>query len=427
MKRLIPHTLNFSSARKKYEIVIVGGGAIGSSIALHLSLKGQRNILVVERDPSYKNASCMLSAGGIRQQFSVEENIKMSMYGISFLKNISELVVEKDVIPDVQFHENGYLFLATRRDVLIENYETQKNCGIDWVKLYEPHELSNKFPWLNVSNLNIGSFGLKNEGYFDPWAFVAAMKNKAIQLGVEYVEGDVKKVSLSNNEISSLTTSTAFNDSETVVQGNVYVNATGANAGKFVEMLNSSAGGQGRAFAPLPVRPRKRSVFVIHSRHAEHPMPPRTCPLLIDPSGVWFRPEGRGGLFVTGYSPAEDPDCEFDHRTALEPDHSLFQEAIWPALAERVPAFEELRVQSAWAGCYEYNTFDQNAVIGYHPDVPNLMLCNGFSGHGLQQSPAAGRAVAELLLDGRFLTLDLSRLAFHRLIANTPVLETGIV
>ena len=167
----------------------------------------------------------------------------------------------------------------------------------------------------------------------------------------------------------------------------------------------------------LPVEARCRSVFVFDSRRA---LP--GCPLVIDTSGVWFRPEGH--QFIVGLSPPEDRDAK---SFALEVDHAQFEQEIWPALAHRVPAFESLKVTSSWAGHYEYNTFDQNGIVGPHPEVPNLFLANGFSGHGLQQSPAVGRAVAEWIVHGSCRTLDLSPLSVQRILENRPLVERNIV
>src|SRR5262249_53538952 len=140
------------------------------------------------------------------------------------------------------------------------------------------------------------------------------------------------------------------------------------------------------------------------------------------PSGVWFRPEHAS--YIGGVSPseAEDPDC-----TDFETDDRLFEEVVWPALAHRVPAFEAIRLARAWAGHYDYNTLDQNAIIGPHPEVDNFYLANGFSGHGLQQSPAVGRAIAELIALGRLRSIDLSRFSYARVTAGRPIIELNVV
>jgi len=147
-----------------------------------------------------------------------------------------------------------------------------------------------------------------------------------------------------------------------------------------------------------------------------------SCPLVIDTSGVWFRPER--DRYLAGWSPPEADDPEDE---ALEVEHSQFDDVIWPALAARVPAFEAIRGMGAWAGHYDYNCFDQNALLGTHPDVPNLVFANGFSGHGMQHSPGIGRGISELILHGAYRTLDLSPLAITRVAANRPLRELNVI
>lgn len=167
----------------------------------------------------------------------------------------------------------------------------------------------------------------------------------------------------------------------------------------------------------LPVEARRRSVFVFDARQ---PLP--GCPLIIDTSGVWFRPEGY--QFICGTHPSADKDLD---GLPLEVDRSQFEEIHWPALAARVPAFEAVRLTNAWAGYYEYNTVDQNAILGPYPEIANLLFANGFSGHGIQQAPAVGRAIAELIVHGRYLSLDLSIFGFERLAAGRRVVERNVI
>ena len=167
----------------------------------------------------------------------------------------------------------------------------------------------------------------------------------------------------------------------------------------------------------LPVFGKRRTVF-----HFTCPEALPGCPLLIDPSGIWLRPEGTG--FIAGYAPPEDEDPD---DAPLDPDHAAFEDHVWPTLAERIPAFEALRLHSSWAGYYEMNAFDHNAILGQHPACDNLYFANGFSGHGLQQCPAIGRGLAELILTDRWQTLNLEPLAFQRLLDNRPLLERNVI
>ena len=197
-------------------------------------------------------------------------------------------------------------------------------------------------------------------------------------------------------------------DDGSTIPCDIAVNAAGPWAGHVASWLDLD----------LPIRPRKRMVYVLSCREA---LP--NCPLVIDPSGVWFRPEGQ--FFMTGRSPADgeaDPD-----EPPLEVDEAMFTEIIWPVLAARVAGFEAVRVSSSWAGYYEVNLFDHNGVVGAHPDAPNVIHAAGFSGHGMQHSPAVGRGVAELIASGGFETIDMSPLGWARLIANRPLRERNVV
>lgn len=417
--------------------LIVGGGPVGSSVAYHLSKMGAKHVVVLEKDLCFRSASAMLSAGGIRQQFSVPENIKMSMYGAEFIKNPSALSVNGEV-PDLQFHENGYLFLSGERSkhVLEANYKTQRECGADWMTLMDGSALSKRFGWLQGEDLALGSFGEKNEGYFDPWMFVSALKQKNASMGVEYIEADILSAVMvpavsggGDHVIDEISFRRRGQAEVDKIHATEVVNCAGAWSGRLLHLLSRSLH-RPQAIAPLPVAPRKRCIFAFNCRPSDR-MPPVKTPLTIDPSGVYFRPEGlAAGRFIAGVSPAEEHDRDVPEGREAEElgnvDQALFEEVIWPVLCERVPAFAELRVTASWAGFYDYNTVDQNAIIGAHSDVRNLTLATGFSGHGLQQSPAAGRAVAELLTRSPH-SIDLSRLSFERIVDNRPIFETGIV
>ncbi len=378
------------------DVAIIGGGAMGSAIAVQLledpAFDGR--VAVIERDPTFRRASSALSAASIRRQFSTPENIRMSAFSFGWLRDHL----------DVGLHEAGYLYLATRETapILEENHEVQVAEGAD-VVLLSPDELTRRFPWLATDGIALGSLGCSGEGWFDGYALVQGLRKRARELGAELVTGEVVGMGMDDGRVESL----ALADGSSRTCATV-VDAAGPWAAEVAAM----------AGVDLPVEARRRSVFVFDVERDA----PRDCPLVIDTSGAWFRPEG--GSFIAGIAP--DPDDDLPD-LPLVPEHRLFDDRLWPALAHRVPAFDAIRVTNSWAGYYEVNTFDHNAIIGRHPDVSNLLFANGFSGHGIQQAPAVGRAIAELIVHERFVTLDLSMFGFERIAAGRAVIERNVI
>ncbi len=418
------------------DTLIIGGGPIGSSTAYHLASQSPgRTVWVVEQDPTYRSASATVSAAGIRQQFSLTENVQMSAYGRDFLRQVHQHLRVGDQIPEVQFVEHGYLFLAasaTGVEQLHHNHQVQHaaNCGVD-IDLLSPSELQHRFPWLNTDDVLLGSLGIQGEGWFDPWALLMAWKEKNIkELGVVYRHArpiDARR-NTDTGHLEAIHLQDLKSNATEWIAVNQVVNAAGAYASDLMDLL-----GQGTLDSPFPVRPRKRSMFFFHCHAEQEEVVPHIAPLTVDPlTGVYFRTEGAPGAgnFVCGVSPPADQDVDcLDPTNALRyADHHFWDDVLWPALFHRVPAFGNIKLLSSWAGLYEYNTFDQNAILDFHPEIPNLLLVNGFSGHGLQHSPAAGRAAAELLQFGDFATLDLKIFSYNRLLpGGQPVLEQGIV
>jgi len=386
-------------------IVIVGGGVIGSAIASFTladpAFRG--TVTVVERDPTYARASSALSASSIRQQFSTAINVEIGRYGIAFLRRVDDELAVDGVPAAIGLTEPGYLFLATAAGVpvLERNHALQRSLGVD-VALLEPNALRQRFPWLATDDLAMGSLGLSGEGWFDGWSLMQAFRRKARSRGARYVEAEAAGFALDGERIAALTLADGSR-----IGGDLFVNA----AGPWAARIAAWAG------VPLPVRARRRQVFVFAC-----PAPTPRCPLVIDPSGLWFRPEGAG--YLCGLSPdaSNDPDD-----APLDVDHAAFDDTLWPLLAARVPAFEAVRVTGAWAGYYELNTVDHNGIVGTAAGVANLLLANGFSGHGMQQAPAIGRGVAELIVHGGYRTLDLSPLAFDRFERDAPIVELNVV
>ena len=390
---------------RRCDVAIAGGAVMGSAVAYFLAADPDfdGSIVVIERDPSYEACASTRSWGGIRQQFSTAENVEMSLYGAAFLKRAPELLEVDGEAPDLAFKERGYLFLASEAGLAA----LKRNCALQCdlgaaVTLLAPTDLAARFPWLNPDGLAGAGWGLANEGWFDPGALLHGFRRKARALGVATLKDEVVSVEVSRRRVASV----GLRDGGRLRCGTL-VNAAGPQAGHLAAL----------AGAKLPVEPRKRMTYVFDCRAALPPLP-----LTIDISGVAFRPEG--AQYIAIISP---PESEDRARDDFDLDYGPFEEVIWPALAHRVPAFEAIKLTGAWAGHYDYNAFDQNAVLGPHPEIAGLMFCNGFSGHGLQQSPAAGRAVAELIVHGGFRSLDLSKLLYARIAEGRAVTEENIV
>lgn len=338
------------------DIVIIGGGIIGSAIAYFLAASPDFNgkIVVIEKDPAYQYGSTGRSAGGVRQQFSTVENIRMSQYAIEFLDHITDHLSVDGTKIDVSFRQKGYLFLASDEGLgtIYTNNQVQQMEGVS-VALLDPDDLAHRFSWINTQDLAGGSLGLTGEGWLDAYGLHQAFRKKARALKVRYLNAEAIGFSRNGEHIEAVTL-----DDDTEISADIFVNAAGVEASRV-------AGWTG---IDLAVRPRKRQVYSFSCRKKLD-----GCPLVIDPSGVYFRPEG--DKFITGCSPlpGNDPDClDFDI------DYDWFETHIWPVLARRVPAFEAIRLEHAWAGHYAYNLLDQNAVLGRHPDCGNLYFANGF-------------------------------------------------
>ncbi|MHA1153947.1 MAG: NAD(P)/FAD-dependent oxidoreductase [Alphaproteobacteria bacterium] len=396
------------------DVAIAGGGLMGSAVAYFLAADPDfdGSVVVIERDPSYEFCVTGRSWGGFRQQFSTPENVRMSQFGIGFFRRIAEhLAVEGEApdlgFPDLGFKEQGYLFLASESSRAL----LEANCAVQWregatVSLLEPGEIAARFPWLNTEGIAAAGFGYANEGWIDPSALMQGFRRKARALGVEYRHDEVVSVEVAGKGSGRRVAGLGLRRDGALACGSL-VNAAGAQAGA----LAAQAG------AALPVGPRKRMTYVFDCRAALPPLP-----LIIDVTGVACRPESGQYLAIVSPPEAEDRVCE-----DFELEYDTFETVIWPALAHRIPAFEAIKLIRAWACHYDYNAFDQNAILGPHPEISGLMFCNGFSGHGIQQAPAAGRATAEWIVHGGFQSLDLTALLYARIAEGRPVKEVNVV
>jgi FAD-dependent oxidoreductase domain-containing protein 1 len=385
------------------DIAIIGGAIMGASLAWFLREEGfSGSIALIERDPAFAHAATTLSCASIRQQFSIRDNIRLSRFTLGFFRELTERFGQE---ADIAFNEKGYLILASEEGlpVLQSNHAVQMAEGAD-IALEDAQTLCRRFPWLSPEGIAGGALGLSGEGWFDAHALLALIRKGLKTRDVEFVQDEAIGILRQGKRVEGVQLA-----SGATISAGTIVNAAGPNAGKVATMAGLA----------LPVEPRKRSVFVFEAADHFDDMP-----LLVDPSGVYVRPEGR--TYITGGAEPHETDGPADPAD-FSPDWHLFEEVIWPVLATRVPAFEALKQTSAWAGHYDYNTLDQNAVIGPHPEVGNFLFANGFSGHGLQQAPAVGKALAELILHGAYRSIDCAAFGYERIVENRPFRELNVI
>jgi len=382
---------------------------MGSSAAWFLSDNQDfdGSVLVIERDPTYATASTSHTNSCIRQQFSTPVNIKISQFGAAFIKSFRERLGRDDPdVPEIRLQSYGYMYLADNEafaGVLEENQRIQASFGAG-TRILKPEDIAKAYPFYHLDDIVAGSHNLIDEGYFDGATMFDWWRRKARQNGIEYVTNEVVSIERNGGAISSVTLKTGE-----IVTAGIVVNASGPRAAVTADMAGFD----------LPVEPRRRYTFVFA---AEKPLD-QDLPLTIDPSGIHMRSDGAN--YLCGCPPDDgDPAAAFDD---FEMDHDIFERKLWPVLAHRVPAFEAIKLLNGWIGHYAFNTLDQNAVIGPHPEVPNFIFMNGFSGHGLQQSPAMGRGVSELITYGGFRELDLSPLGYGRVLRDEPVVEKAVI
>lgn len=387
------------------DIVVIGGAVMGASVAFWLKkLQPSLDVLVVERDPTFARASTALAAAGIRQQFSNPVNVEISRYGIQFIKQFQDHLGLDVGIPDLGLRENGYLFLTRTPDglqTLTDLASLQRAHGAA-TEILTPKEIAIRFPWLNTEDLTGASFGPRDEGFFDNMGLLNGFRAAARQLGARFITDTVTGLTVTSGRVTGVTLGQGGH-----VACGIAVNAAGPRAAQILRM----------AGLDIAIEPRKRTVFVIDAPNARIPQ----SPLMID-RDYWIRPEHK--QWITATVPTDDGPCDADD---FEPDLHLWEDIIWPALWHRAPGFDAVKVIRHWVGHYAYNVLDQNAVLGPHPALPNLYLINGFSGHGLQQSPAVGRGIAEHIVTGTWQTLDLSDLSVERMLEGRPFAEAAVV
>ena len=382
------------------DVVIIGGGIVGSSIAYHLTAAGCKNVLIIERETAQGKGSTGKSMGGVRAQFSTPVNIQMSLYSIPFYAEFDEVIGHP-----AGYRPQGYLFVGTRESHLAylrANFELQRVLGLKTAQLIEAQEIIKMLPQLRSDDIVGGAF-CSTDGFVDPYSVMTGFTAKAIEQGAKLWK---------NTEVTGITTTGHGVSGVSTTKGDVaapiVVNAAGAWAAQVAEL----------AGVDLPVQPLRR-MLVPSEPFDEFP---HSSPMVIDmTNGFHFRPEGRGFLMAWN-DPEETPGFKTDFENS-------FIEKVLTRAANRVPVFENLAVnpKRAWAGLYEM-TPDHRAILGPVESVPGFFLANGFSGHGVMHSPATGKILSDLILKGKTnIVDDVSVLGFQRFARGDLLYETVVL
>ena len=388
-------------SEQRYDVVIVGGGVMGSAVAFYLTrYESNLKVAVVERDPTYEKSSTTLSMANVRVQFSLKENIQSSQYALERLANFETEMAVEDQVPHIGYRREGNLFLVDveGREHAKAAFELQQSLGCE-VEWWTPDRIKARYPLYEPGDLE-GTFG-PQDGHFDAYAVLMGYRAKSRAQGAVYLQEEVKALVSDGGRVTGVRLA-----SGETLKAEIVVNCAGA----WCAGLAETAG------VRLPVQPVKRQVFAL----AMATKPEGPLPLTVLPSGLYFRTE-TGDLLLVGKSLPEDP-VGFDFNW----DDKRFLENLWFELAEFVPAFETLKLMRGWAGLYAVNTLDGNAILGEWPELKGFYLANGFSGHGLQQAPAVGRYLSELILK-KPVRLDLSIFTPERILENRPLSEGGLV
>ncbi|QQK77748.1 FAD-binding oxidoreductase [Salicibibacter cibarius] len=383
------------------DIIIIGGGVIASSIAYNLLNDGyEGEILIFEKDRTYEFSSTPRSVGGIRQLFTTDINIQISQFSHQVYKKFAEAMADNHEKAEIDFKQRGYLLLGKEANMpyLNEHLEVQHKHGV-------PSELLNKedllkiIPELNTDDLAGGLFCAK-DGYLDPYSVMQGYIKQSKKLGAQYIYEEVDTILTDRHNVTGV----RLNNGQEY-KASVVINCAGPWSGYLSEKIG----------LPLPIVPLRRQVFQFDS---EQPLK-KGLPLTVDPTGVYFRHEGN--QLLSGFAEDTKPGIHFKWK------RSYFIDQLWPVLGNRVKNFEKAKVTGGWSGLYTHNTKDQNAIVGKHPQLDGYYLACGFSGHGMQQAPAVGKGLAELISKGVYETIDLRPLRFERFKENDLVIEKAII
>lgn len=387
--------------KNTYDIVIVGGGVMGSSTAYHLMASEPLKVAVIEKDPSYEHASTPLSIGNVRIQFNLKENIEISQYAFEFMKDFEENMAVDGVKPKINWHREGNLFIIDKQDRprAESDIALQKKlgCNIEW---WDREKLEQRLPHCNLGDYVGATFG-PDDGIMDPYAVLMGYRNKARSLGAKYITDEVVKITTDNASVTGVKLASGEE-----LNAKIVLNCAGPWAGEIAKT----------AGVEIPVVPVKRQVFAVDPKVKQDAF----ARLTVLPSGLYMAKE-TGGLMLVSKTLAEDP-IGFDFSW----DEKRFMEIIWPEMAEFNPELDTLKLMRGWAGLYAVNTLDANAILGEWPELKGFYLVNGFSGHGFQQAAAVGRHMYEMIM-GKELSMDLSVFGTGRIIENKPIVTNVIV
>lgn len=391
---------------KNYDVIFIGGSLMASSTAFNLlSERPDLKILMIEKDPTYKHAATPLALGGIRQQFTERTNIRMAKMSVETFENFGEIMETKTFgKPNIDLRQGGYLFLVNedKWPTALENAEIQRSEGVD-IRLLSVSDLETMLPETDLTGI-VGGTVCPRKGVLDPASVLNGYLHKVKEMGVTIINDEVVDIKMNGDKIVNVVCKSGDEYS-----AGAYVNAAGPWANLIGDMIG----------VEIPIKPLTHDLYV-----AKMPMEADvgTAYTTLPTETYWYREHKTADTLICGRT-----KLDFEFGFNYDVDVPFFEKAVWPDLAAHMQSLDRLKLINYWRGCYEYNYIDHNAIIGQHPDVPNLYLINGFSGHGMMQAPAAGKGLAEYILHDEYRTLDLSRMNIRRFRENKLIVEKAII